>query len=164
MSFSFSWAAQLEAWSPALCWELVLTARSETLLQNSDLQLQLFNQGPEGPLCWVLVLSTASYLQLTDFLSSPRLYNCLTPTFFLWASQITLNLTCPRSRLYPDIPQPDAPVIYTGAFSILTAWFGQRSICNTDCSKQWLKQLLNWETLTEKIDLRRQQKCTSLFF
>ena len=29
--------------------------------------------------------------------------------------------------LYPDIPRPDAPVIYTGAFPILTAWPG--SIC-----------------------------------
>ena len=45
---------------------------------------------PEGPLCWVLVFSTASYLQHTDFLSSPGLYNCSTSTFFLWASQIAL--------------------------------------------------------------------------
>ena len=27
--------------------------------------------------------------------------------------------------------RPDAPVIYTGAFLLLTAWLGQRSICNT---------------------------------
>ena len=46
--------------------------------------------GPEGSLCWVLVFSTASYLQLTDFLSSPGLYNCSTSTFFLCASQIAL--------------------------------------------------------------------------
>ena len=46
--------------------------------------------GPEGPLCCVLVFSTASYLQLTDFLSSPGLYNSLTSTFFLWVSQIAL--------------------------------------------------------------------------
>ena len=85
-------------------------------------------EGPEGPLCWVLVLSTASYLRLLDFLSSPRLYNCSTPTFFLWSSQIALNSTRPRSRLYPDIPRP---VIYTGAFPILTAWPGQRSIYNS---------------------------------
>ena len=43
---------------------------------SSDPQLQLFNRGPEGPLCWVLAFSTASYHQLiwspklTDFLSS----------------------------------------------------------------------------------------------
>ena len=46
--------------------------------------------GPGGPLCWMLVFSTASYLQLTDFLSSPGLYNCSTSTFFLWVSQIAL--------------------------------------------------------------------------
>ena len=101
-----TWAAQLEAWGPALRWELVLTARPGTLLQNSDLQLQLLNRGPEGPLCWVLVLSTASYLQLTDFQSSPGLDNCSPPTFFLWASQIAVNLTRPRSRLCPDITRP----------------------------------------------------------
>ena len=60
------------------------------LLPASSLQLQLLNQRPEGPLCWVLVLSTTSLLQLTDFLSLPGLYNCSTPTFFLWASQISL--------------------------------------------------------------------------
>ena len=99
------------------------------LLSNWS-ELQLLNRGPEGPLCWVLVLSTTSYLQLTDFLSSSRLYNCSMPSFFLWASQIALNSTHPQSRLYPDIPRPDAPVIYTGAFPILTAWPGRRSICN----------------------------------
>ena len=50
-------------------------------------------------------------------------------TFFLCASQIALNTTRPRSRLYPDNPRPDAPVIYTGAFPVLTAWPG--SICYT---------------------------------
>ena len=86
-----------------------------------------------GPLCLVLVFSTASYLQLTDFLSSPGLYNCSTPT--LWASQIALNSTRPRSRLYPDIPWPDAPVIYAGAFPILRAWPG--SICYTVFDLIW---------------------------
>ena len=93
------------------------------LLSGSNCSIEC----PGGPLCWVLVLSTASCLQLPDFLSSPELYNCSTPIFFLWASQIALNSTRPRSRLYPDIPRPDSPVIYTGAFPILTAWPG--SIC-----------------------------------
>ena len=39
--------------------------------------------------------------------------------------------THPRSRLYFDIPRQDAPVIYTGAFPILTAQPGRRSIYNT---------------------------------
>ena len=56
-----------------------------------------------------------------------ELYNCSTPTRRRWESQIALNSTRPWSRLYPDIPQLDAPVIYTGAFPILMAWPG--SIC-----------------------------------
>ena len=39
----------------------------------SDLQLQLLNRGPEGPLCWVLAFSPASCLRLvwssTDWIS-----------------------------------------------------------------------------------------------
>ena len=38
--------------------------------------------------------------------------------------KFALNLTRLWSRLYLDIPRPDAPVTYTGAFSILTAWPG----------------------------------------
>ena len=60
----------------------------------------LLNRGLGGPLCWVLVFSTASHS------------------------------THPRSRLYSDIPRPDAPVIYTCAFPILTARPGRRSIYN----------------------------------
>ena len=36
----------------------------------------------------------------------------------------------PQSRLYTDIPWADAPVIYTGAFPILTARLGRRAIYN----------------------------------
>ena len=53
------------------------------------------NRGSWGPisLYWVLVLSTASYLQLdwlqlTKPFCSTGLYNCLTPTYFLWASDL----------------------------------------------------------------------------
>ena len=63
----------------------VLLARSAGLLNRVSL-------GPIA-LCWVLVLSTASYLQLTDSkLTEPvcrtGLYNCLTYTCFLWASHL----------------------------------------------------------------------------
>ena len=74
--------------------------------------------GPEGPLCWVLVLSTASYLQLTRTSCAPSYIIVLRP----------LNSTCRQSRLSPWYLRPDAPVIYTGAFPILTARPG--SICN----------------------------------
>ena len=69
------------------------------------------------------------------------LTSCLHPGYiiiwhplFLRASQFRNHSTRPRSRLwYPDIPRPSAPVIYTGAFPILTAWPGRRSICNNIC-------------------------------
>ena len=54
----------------------------------------LLNRRPGGPLCWVLVFSTASFLQLVwpttaDFLSSPGLYNNLTPT--LLPASVTIS-------------------------------------------------------------------------
>ena len=73
--------------------------------------------GPEAPLCWVLVFSTASYLQLTRTSCAPSYIIVLRP----------LNSTCRQSRLSPWYLQPDAPVIYTGEFPILTARPG--SIC-----------------------------------
>ena len=86
--------------------------------------------GPQ-PL-WVLILSTASFCNWSELQPVwlpvfTGLYNCSSLTFFLWASQIALNSTRPQLSLYPDIPRPGAPVIYTGAFPILTAWPG--SIC-----------------------------------
>ena len=86
VSFPFSWAAQPGAWGSSLSgtwssFQYLLSNWSEALNSNCLIG------SPEVPLCWVLVLSTASYLQLTDFLSSPGLYNCSTPTFFLQASQ-----------------------------------------------------------------------------
>ena len=102
VSFPFSWAAQPAAWGP----NLSRRCSHSSIFSPSDL---ISN--------WLNFLCT-------------ELYNCSLSTFFSWASQIALNSTSPRSRLYPDIPQPDAPVIYTGAFPILTAWPG--SICYTD--------------------------------
>ena len=87
VSFAFSRAAQPRAWWPSLSG----TCSSFQHLLSNWSDLQLLNRGPEGPHCWVLIFSTASYFQLTDFLSAPGLYNCLTPTFFLWATQIALN-------------------------------------------------------------------------
>ena len=49
----------------------------------------LLNQGPWGPSpLSELVLTTASYLQLTQPVGGTRLYNCLTSTWFLWASHL----------------------------------------------------------------------------
>ena len=72
---------------------------------------------------------------------SPGLYNNLTPTYFLRVSQFTLSSTPRQSMLLPDIPRPDSPVIYTGAFLLLTAWPG--SIYNiTSCKRLSLNKLL----------------------
>ena len=61
---------------------------------------------------------------------SPGLYNNLTSCE---RHNFALNST-PRQSRSPLISwylRPDAPVIYTGAFLLLTAWPGRRSICNT---------------------------------
>ena len=49
-------------------------------------------------------------------------------------SSCECHSTRTRSRLYSDIPRPDSPVIYTGAFPILTAWTG--SICYMSTSNK----------------------------
>ena len=102
----------------------ILTSTLMTITAFLSRSHGLLNRGPSLSGCWFSLLHLIS--NWLDFLSSPGLYNCW-PSTFLWASQITFNSTRPRSRLYPDIPRPDAPVIYTDAFPILTACPG--SIC-----------------------------------
>ena len=80
VSFPFSWAAQPGAWGPSLSgtW-----SSFQHLLSNSNCSVE----GPESPLHWVLVLSTASYFQLT-WTSCRRGYIIIwRPLFFLRASQ-----------------------------------------------------------------------------
>ena len=64
---------------------------------------------------WDMFLIPAS-LQLvwspTDWTSFAPSYIIIWRPLFLWASQFRTHSTRPRSRLYPDIPRPDAPVIY----------------------------------------------------
>ena len=49
----------------------------------------LLNRGSWGPSpLWELVLTTASYLQLTEPVCGTGLYNCLPYTCFLWASHL----------------------------------------------------------------------------
>ena len=75
----------------------------------------LLSRGSWGPidLSCVLVLSTTSYLQLTNSkLTEPVcrtvLYNCLTPTCFLWASH--LHPIQPTVKVIPWYLRPDNPV------------------------------------------------------
>ena len=100
LSFPFSWAAQLGAWGSSLYWDMVLIP--------------------------------ASYLQLIW-------------TSYRWGNIIIWRppTSCERHNLHSIQPldsqgrplislylRPDAPVIYTGVFLLLTAWPGRGSICN----------------------------------
>ena len=113
VSFPFSWAAQLGAWGPSLS----ETCSHSSIFSPTDLNSNCSIGGQESPLCWALVFSTTSYLQLIEI---------PVHRVILFFTNRT-HATRPRSRLYLDIPRPNAPVIYTGAFPILTAWPG--SIC-----------------------------------
>ena len=82
---------ELETEQTATYWPSVPSTLA-ALLSRSAGQLNRVSWGPIA-LCWVLVLSTASYLQLTDSkltepVRCPELYNCLTSTCFLWASHL----------------------------------------------------------------------------
>ena len=117
VSFPFSWAAQPGAWGPSLSgtwssFQHLLSNWYQALNSNCSIG------GPKGPLCWVPVLSTASYLQLT-------LTSCALSYIIVLRP---LNSTCRQSILSPWYLRPDTPVIYTGAFPILADRLG--SICN----------------------------------
>ena len=103
VSFPFSWAAQLEAWGP-------------TLLGAGFL--------------YRILSPTGLVSKLPDYLSSLSYITVLCP--FLPVG-ITKALIQPiHGQGYnSDIPWPDAPVIYIGAFPILTTQPGRRSIYNS---------------------------------
>ena len=61
---------------------------------------------------WVLVFSTASYHQLME-LPVHRVIILFNYNFLLVGVTNRTHSTRPRSRLYSNIPWPDAPVIYT---------------------------------------------------
>ena len=85
--------------------------------------------GLSCPVTW----SSFRHLSPTDLnFLSPGLYNNLTST--LLPSSVTISHSIQpldsQGHILINIPRLDAPVIYTGAFAILTAWPGRRSICN----------------------------------
>ena len=103
-------------------WDMVLIPASS---------LQLLNQGSWGP---PLLDAGSLYhiLSPTDLnFLSPGLYNNLTPPLLPASVTISHSIQPLESQGRPWYLEPDAPVIYTGAFPILTAWPGRRSICNT---------------------------------
>ena len=131
--FTPTTTTQSGAWGPTLLGAgFLYRILSPTGLVSNwfDLQLQQLNRGPECPLCWVLAFSTASCLQLTDYLSSPS-YIIVHAHHLLVGVTIALIQPIHGQGYNSDIPRPDAPVIYTGAFTILTARSGRRPIYNT---------------------------------
>ena len=137
VSFPFSWAAQPEAWGPSLSGTC---SSIQYLLTNlSDPQLiwsltPTAQSWPWGPtllgagILYHTLSPTGLVSKLTDFLSSLS-YIIVQRTPSCGRHNRT-HSTRPRSRLYSDIPWADAPVIYIGAFPILTARLGRRSIYN----------------------------------
>ena len=109
------------------------------LLSRSAGQL---NQGSWGPmaLCWMLVLSTASYLQLTDSNYLNFLLHRVISLFDAHLLPVSVtpasNSTCPQSRLYPDI--------FDRMHLFLDWWLGRRSICYTVAYTAYLPFLCYW--------------------
>ena len=111
VSFPFSWAAQLGAWGP-------------TLLGAGFL--------------YRILSSTGLVSRLTDFLSSPSYIIVPRPPSSCGRHNFGLIQTV-HGQGYNIliIPRPDAPVIYIGAFPVLTARPGRRSIYNTTISRKF---------------------------
>ena len=102
-------------WPPVPLSSAVLLSRSAGLLNRRS--------WGSIALCWVLVLSAASYLQLqlTEPVYGTGLYNCLTYTCFLWAS-----------HLYPIQPvhsQGYTLIIFDRMHLFLDWRLGRRSVC-----------------------------------
>ena len=167
VSFPFSWTTQPGAWGPSLsgicssiqhlisncnCSIRGLRAYSAGcwlslphLVSNSS-DPQLINWGPEDSLCWVLAFSTASCLQLvwspTDWISCALSYiivqhppsSCGRPIFTL--------IQPVHGQGYNILIFLDQ--MHTGAFPILTAQPGRRSIYNNGQCVTTYHQVQNW--------------------
>ena len=129
VSFPFSWAAQPRTWGPASLGHVP----QSSIFSPTGLISKLSIRGPEASSagCWLslpLLSPTGLVSNLTDFLSS--LSYIIVHVHLLVGVTNCTHSTHPRSRLYSAIPRLDAPVIYIGAFPILTARPGRRSIYN----------------------------------
>ena len=137
VSFPFSWAAQPGTWGPASLGHVP----QSSIFSPTGLISKLSIGGPEAPStgCWLSPTGLVSKLIWLPVFT--ELYNSSTTTF-LWASQIALIQPINGQGYNSDIPRPDAPVIYIGAFPILTSRPGRSSIYNNISWSQNF-QLLN---------------------
>ena len=133
VSFPFSWAAQPRAWGlgPSLsgCW----FSLPRLISHSSNPQLLNRGMGPTllgaGFLYRILTPIGLVY-KLTDFLSSPSYIIVPPPPSCGRHNLAVIQPVHGQGYNILIIPRPDAPVIYTGAFPILTARLGRRSIYN----------------------------------
>ena len=90
---------ELETEQTAIYWPHVPLSIATLLPYSAG----LLKRGPEGP----SPLSGAGFhcleLKLSQVVCGTWLYNCLTPTCFLWTSQLHRIQPVHRSRWYPDI-------------------------------------------------------------
>ena len=117
---------------PVLCWVLAFsTASCHQLVWSPNTQSRLPRPLLLGAcFLYFILCPTGLFSKLTDFLSSPSYIIVQRPLLLVG---VTIALIQPiRSQGYnSDIPRPDAPVIYIGAFPILTARPSRRSIYNS---------------------------------
>ena len=84
---------------------------------------------PGAGVLYRILSPTGLISKLTDILSSPR-YILVRRPLLVVGVKVALIQPIHGEGYNSDIPQPDAPVIYTGTFPILTARLGHRSIYN----------------------------------
>ena len=123
VSFLFSWAAQLGSWGSSLSG----TGSSfQHLLSNCNCSIG----GPEGPLCSVLVLSTASYLQLIWTSCRQGYIIIWHPLFFLRVSQFCTQFHPSTVKVISWNFSTGCTCYLNRCISYLIAWPGRRSIYN----------------------------------
>ena len=97
--------------------------------------------GAWGPsLCWDMVLTPASSLQLIWLPVAPGLYNYLTPTCLLWASHL-YSIQPVDSQGYCLISSTGCTCYLYRCISHLTAWPGQSQYVTFLLKQKFLKQI-----------------------
>ena len=109
-------------------WATQPEARGPTLLGAGFLYHILSPTGPVSKLVWS---PTGPVSKLTDFLYSPS-YIIVQCPLLLVGVTIAFIQPIHGQGYNSDIPRPDAPFIYIGAFPILIARPGRRPIYNTN--------------------------------
>ena len=137
VSFLLSWATQPEAWGLNLsgtcshsCIFSKLVYSPTLLIPNCNCAIGGLRVPSAG--CWLSLphlVSNWSGLQ-TNWLPVSPSYIIVQRPILLRASKIALIQPIHGQGYNSDIPRPGAPVIYIGAFPILTARPGRRSIYN----------------------------------